>query len=116
RSNVPSMMKHLQFRQRAAEVAYIEANACALQFEHLQDRYLRVRQEDFVARRTETWSSICEFVGVTEPSPQAWDHEANTAASTTGSVSNLRADSRLPWRKLTRACRASAERLGYRED
>lgn len=109
------MMERLQFRQRAAEQAYVEANQCALQFAALAGRYLRVRQEDFVARRTETWNDICDFLAVTRPDPKVWDHEANTSASTKGSVAKMRQDSQLPWRKLSRACRACAEQLGYHE-
>ncbi|MGK0302440.1 MAG: hypothetical protein ACI89X_003324 [Planctomycetota bacterium] len=115
RTNIPSMMERLQFGQRHAETAYIEANECALQFEQFGDRYLRVRQEDFVLRREVTWSRLCAFVN--EPKTDAcWNREVNPSASTKGSVVSMRSDSRLRWHKLRKATRACAERLGYAQE
>jgi len=115
RTNVPSMIERLQFKPRHAETAYLESNATALLFGQFEGRYLRVKQEDLIATRTETWTGICTFLGVEAPAPERWERELNTSASTEGKVVNMRADSRLRWKKLRPEVRAMAEQLGYRE-
>ena len=115
RTNVPSMIERLQFANRRAQDSYLQANDNALQFARFDGRYLQVRQEDLIAERTASWAAICAFLGVEPPPPEKWQREINTSASTSGDVAKMRADSRLPWRKLRRETRAMAERLGYRE-
>lgn len=115
RSNIASMMERLQFRQRHAETAYVEANQCAQRFDRFGDRYLRIRQEDFVLHRLETWERLARHAGIVVPGAGNWRREVNTSDSTKGEVRRLRADRQLRWNRLRRATREVAESLGYSE-
>ena len=85
-----------------------------LRFARFRGRYLRVRQEDFVDRREETWRELLEFLGV-PPADGDWDRELNVSPSQKGRIGEKRADSALEWRKLPDEVIRMAEQLGYAE-
>jgi hypothetical protein len=112
RTNIASMMERIGWSfQRGCEM-YAKSNETALRFERFADRYLRVRQEDFVDRRDETWRRLLEFLGV-PPKESNWDRELNVSPSQQGKVDRKRADSALEWKKLPDHVIRMAERLGY---
>lgn len=114
RTNIPSMMERLDFKEDWACSAYVESNQNALQFEKFSGRYIRIRQEDFVDSRSATWKTICTFLGV-EFVDGVWERELNASKSTQGKVGEMRSHDRLTWQRLPDAVRAVAEGLGYSE-
>lgn len=91
-----------------------ESNENALQFERFGARYLRIRQEDFVDSRENTWAKICAFLGV-DFVEGVWERELNASKSTHGKVDDKRSHDRLAWRELPANVTAMAKKLGYSE-
>jgi hypothetical protein len=114
RTNVASMMERIGWSFERGSRMYVRSNRMGLRFERFQGRYLRVRQEDFVDRRDETWRGLLEFLGV-PPADGDWDRELNVSPSQKGRIGEKRADSALEWRKLPDEVIRMAEQLGYAE-
>ena len=114
RTNVASMMERIGWTFERGCRMYVRSNRMGLRFERFQGRYLRVRQEDFVDRRDETWRRLLEFLGV-PPADADWDRELNVSPSQQGRIGEKRADSALEWQKLPDEVIRTAQQLGYAE-
>lgn len=114
RTNVASMIERIGWSFERSSQMYVSANRMALRFARFPDRYLRVRQEDFVDRRDETWGCLLEFLGV-PPADSDWDRELNVSPSQRGKLAAKRADDAVEWQKLPDEVVAMAKQLGYAE-
>jgi hypothetical protein len=114
RTNVASMMERIGWTFERSCRMYVRSNRMGLRFERFAGRYLRVRQEDFVDRRDETWRRLLEFLGV-PPADADWDRELNVSPSQQGRIREKRADSALEWQKLPDEVVRMAQQLGYAE-
>jgi hypothetical protein len=114
RTNVASMMERIDWSCERGCQMYVKSNRMGLRFERFKGRYLRVRQEDFVDRRDETWRRLLEFLGVPRRDAD-WDRELNVSPSQQGRIGEKRADSALEWQKLPDGVVRMAAQLGYAE-
>lgn len=114
RTNIPSMMERLDYSEDYGCKAYVESNQNAMQFEKFGDRYIRIRQEDFVDSRSETWAKVCAFLR-TPFVDGVWERELNASQSTQGKVGQKRSHDRWTWNRLPESVRTTAESLGYTE-
>ena len=112
RANIASMMERIGMSHETACKKFVESNETALRFERFEGRYLRVRQEDFIDAREETWKRICEFLGV-EYRTVDWDRELNVSPSQEGKVQAKRISAQASWAELTPDTREMGARLGY---
>ncbi len=113
RTNIASMMEFMGKTLEQGQISWINSNRNALEFEAWKGRYLRVKQESFLEDRTGTWTEICKFLDVAEPSPDRWEREMNRSPSAKGSASDKKRDTSVKWSDLSPELVELATQLGY---
>ncbi|MEO0479902.1 MAG: sulfotransferase [Planctomycetota bacterium] len=115
RTCVPSIMERIGHSKRKACTEYRYANQNAFEFRRFGERYLMVRQEDFLTDRVNTWRRIHAHLGIEFDSSADWTTPINVAESQIGRTERGRRDSAMRWGSLPKPIRRLARDLGYDE-
>lgn len=119
RTNIKSMWDFIGEQGRKAHWTldycsnkYVDSNRKALQLEHSEVPYIRVRQEDFIDKPKSTWVKIFTFLDLDEVDID-YELEVNVSETTRGKVKEKREDSAYEWSELSEEVIDMANELGY---